>query len=81
MSPPIQARLGAAVARLRRKAGYSQESFANHLGVHRVYMGCVERGERDFRVSTLERLATALGLTTTQLVREAEKQTPNGGQK
>src|SRR2546426_8186179 len=41
--------------RLRRDAGYSQESFADKCGVHRTYMGSVERGETNISLDNLER--------------------------
>jgi len=38
----LRRRLGRAVRRLRKQAGYSQESFADRCKVHRTYMGAVE---------------------------------------
>ena len=37
--------LGETIRNRRKKFGYSQESFAHHCGVHRTYMGAIERGE------------------------------------
>ena len=37
--------LGGRIRELRRKKGFSQESFADHCGLHRTYMGGIERGE------------------------------------
>jgi len=70
----LRAKLGRAVRRLRRGAGYSQESFADKCGVHRTYMGSVERGETNISLDNLERIAKALSLTTGQLLLEAEKE-------
>lgn len=70
---PLRTRLGHAVRRLRLAAGYSQESFADHVGVHRTYMGAVERGEVNISLDNIERIAGALGLTAGRLLLEAEE--------
>jgi len=70
----LRAKLGRAVRRLRRGAGYSQESFADKCGVHRTYMGSVERGETNISLDNLERIARALNMTAGQLLVEAEKE-------
>ena len=70
---PLQRRLGQAVRRLREKGGYSQEGFADHVGVHRTYMGAVERGEQNISLANLERIAHGLGLKTWELLRVAEQ--------
>jgi len=41
----LQVALGERIRELRKKAGYSQEGFADAAGVHRTYMGTLERGE------------------------------------
>ncbi len=43
--------------------GISQEELAARAGLHRNYVGSVERGERDIGVTAAGRLARALGLT------------------
>lgn len=70
----LRAKLGRAVRRLRTDAGYSQESFADKCGVHRTYMGSVERGETNISLDNLERLAKALSMTAGQLLLEAERE-------
>ena len=65
--------LGRAVRRLRSKAGYSQEAFAHAVGLHRTYVGSVERGERNISLDNIERLAKYFGLTVSRLLGEAEK--------
>lgn len=52
--------------------GYSQESFADVVGVHRTYMGSVERGERNLSLRNLERIALALGIPLSTLLALAE---------
>ena len=53
-------RLGANLRRAREKRGWSQDELAHRCGVHRTYVGSVERGEYNVTVLTLRRLANAL---------------------
>lgn len=69
---PLRQRLGRTVRRLRLAAGYSQEAFADHVGVHRTYMGAVERGEVNISLDNIERLAGKLGMTAGQLLSSAD---------
>jgi transcriptional regulator with XRE-family HTH domain len=48
--------------------GMSQEAFADVLGVHRTYMGGLERGERNVTLRTIERLAARLGTDALDLL-------------
>lgn len=66
----LPAALGRAVRRLRVAAGFSQEAFADVVGVHRTYLGLIERGAVNVTLTTLEKLATALGLTPARLLDE-----------
>lgn len=52
--------MGVNLRRLRRQMGYSQESFGEHVGWHRTFVGAVERGERNLTLRTVERLAHQL---------------------
>ena len=70
----LQERLGRAVRRLRKAADYSQEGFADLVGVHRTYMGAVERGEVNISLQNIERIAEALELRVSKLLQEAEKE-------
>ncbi len=56
------------VVRHHRKAqGYSQESFADASGLHRTYIGAIERGERNVSIDNIARIAEALGLQIGEL--------------
>ena len=72
--PTLRTRLGRAVRRLRTAAGYSQESFADACGLHRTYMGAVERGETNISLDNIERIARGLRLSPAQLLTEAERE-------
>jgi transcriptional regulator with XRE-family HTH domain len=53
----LQRTVGRNLRVFREARGLSQEAFAEVLGVHRTYMGGVERGERNLTLRSLERLA------------------------
>lgn len=70
----LREKLGRAVRRLRSGAGYSQERFADACGVHRTYIGSVERGETNISLDNIERIARTLRLTPSRLFAEAESE-------
>ena len=65
--------MGERIRALRTKAGYSQESFADAAGVHRTYMGTLERGEANVSLSNMHKIARALGITLSELFKSVEK--------
>ena len=61
------------VLRKRREAaGLSQESLAANAGLHRNYVGLLERGKRVPSILVVEKLSTALGTTMSSLLRSVE---------
>ena len=60
MEGDLQRRFGLSLRARRHADGLSQEAFADVLGVHRTYMGGLERGERNVTLRTVERLANRL---------------------
>lgn len=70
MEGQLQKIVGRNLRRYREEHGYSQESFADHMGVHRTYMGAVERGERNLTLQTLERIADFIGVDPLDLLRD-----------
>ncbi len=65
--------LGRVIRGRRAFLGFSQEGFADKVGIHRTYMGAIERGERNMTLSNLVKLADAFGISPSQLLVEAEK--------
>lgn len=52
----------------RGQKGVSQDDFAAQCGVHRTYIGSVERAERNVTLSTLELIAKAMGVSVPDLL-------------
>jgi len=57
----------------RGATGLSQEDFADRCGLHRTYVGSIERGEKTVTIETANKLAQALGVPLSKLIAEAEK--------
>jgi len=66
----------------RHRKGYSQEDLAEHSGLHRTYIGVVERGEKNISIFNCLKIAKALGINLHELVRSSEEvfQQDNQGQ-
>lgn len=52
----------------RRRLGISQEELAEKTGLHRTYIGSIERGERNVSIDNIERIAKALGVKAADLL-------------
>jgi transcriptional regulator with XRE-family HTH domain len=63
------AALGSAVRRLRLELGYSQERLSLEAGLHRNYVGRVERGELSPTFEPLVAISRALGIEPDELMR------------
>lgn len=61
------------VRRLRRQRGMSQEQLAEAAGVHRTYVGMLERGEKNVTIYNIERIATALGVDASALLKHSDR--------
>ncbi|WP_006247201.1 helix-turn-helix domain-containing protein [Mycolicibacterium tusciae] len=70
MEGQLQRIVGHNLRRQRMEQGFSQEAFAERMGVHRTYFSSVERGERNLTLQTLEKIADFLGVDPRDLLSE-----------
>jgi transcriptional regulator with XRE-family HTH domain len=68
MEGDLQRLLGANLRAYRQSRHLSQEAFAEVVGVHRTYMGGLERGERNLTLRSVERIAARLGVDPRSLL-------------
>ena len=66
-------RFGGLVRRLRLEQGLSQERLAELSGLHRNYIGAIERAEQTPSIVSADRLAKALGTTLADVFTELER--------
>lgn len=66
--PKIVRQFGLRVAEKRNEKGISQEKLGALAGVHRTYIGMIERGEKNITIANMEKIAKALGLRLKDLV-------------
>jgi len=70
MGEEILRRLGARIRKLREQANISQEALGQISGLHRTYIGAIERGERNPSVLSLQKIAKALNVSVGALFDE-----------
>jgi transcriptional regulator with XRE-family HTH domain len=68
----VRRRLGLNLKKLREEQDFSQESFADHCGLHRTYISGIERGVRNPTVVVLDKIARALKVSVGTLLDEAK---------
>ena len=67
-----QKQFGAVVRRKRLAAALSQEALSEQAGLHRTYVGLLERGLWTPSILVAKKVAAALGMTTAELIAEVE---------
>lgn len=77
--PSLELAFGLAVRDLRERAGLSQEELGYRSDLHRTYISMLERGERLPSITTISKVARALGMKASGLVAAAEKLAPGSG--
>ncbi len=70
MKKGILIKFGDRVREERLKLGLSQEELAVKTGVHRTYIGMIERAEKNITLLNIEKIAGALKITVNQLFRK-----------
>ena len=64
--------LGSVIRKKRQELNYSQEAFADQCGVHRTYMGAIERGERNISLMNIIKVSNALNMKPSKLLELAK---------
>ena len=72
MTSTLMQRIGRAIQTRRKRAGLSQEAYADQIGMHRTYYSAIERGEKNLQVDTLERVCAGLQAPMWKVLQEAE---------
>jgi|TARA_B110000240_G_C13509007_1_gene458037 transcriptional regulator with XRE-family HTH domain len=65
----IKQKFGKRLKELRLQKGLSQEALANIAELDRTYIPSIEKGERNVSITVIEKLAKALGLSMTDLIK------------
>ena len=73
MKKNISVKFGNKVREERLKRDLSQEKFAEIIGVHRTYIGMIERAEKNITLINIEKIANALGITLSDLFKFNKK--------
>ena len=74
MTDTLPQRLGKAFRKRRQALGFSQESYADEIGMHRTYYSAIERGEKNLQLDTLERICTGLDVLIWEVFKESESE-------
>jgi transcriptional regulator with XRE-family HTH domain len=70
MEKDILVKFGGRVRAERTKLGISQEELASRAGVHRTYIGMIERAEKNITLENIEKIAKALNLKIDRLLKD-----------
>lgn len=70
MSKTTLEKFGEKVREERHRLGLSQEELASRAGVHRTYIGMIERAEKNITLANIEKIAKALDLPIGNLIIE-----------
>ena len=68
MKKTILKTFGEKIKMERLKQGLSQEELAHRAGVHRTYIGLVERAEKNITLINIEKISNALGFSISKLM-------------
>ncbi len=64
---PTRKQFGKRLRIIRKKAGLSQEELGFKAGLHRTYIGSIERAEQNISVDNIHKLAKALKVSADEL--------------
>jgi transcriptional regulator with XRE-family HTH domain len=71
----LQSTVGHNLRAYRKALGLSQEAFAEVLGIHRTYMGGIERGERNLTLKSVEKIASRIDVEPLSLLESSDAAT------
>ncbi|MGB2300245.1 MAG: helix-turn-helix domain-containing protein [Flavobacteriaceae bacterium] len=63
----ILVQFGKRVRKLRKEKGFSQEELAHRAGLHRTYIGMIERAEKNITLVNIEKIAESLDTKINEL--------------
>ncbi len=70
MASQILIQFGEAVRARRIAEKLSQEDFAEIVGVHRTYVGMIERAEKNITLCNIEKIAKAFNISISELFKD-----------
>jgi transcriptional regulator with XRE-family HTH domain len=73
MNKKLSLKFGDAIRELRKGRNLSQEELAEQAGVHRTYIGMIERGEKNITLENIQKLAKALNIPMKSIFEKLEK--------
>ena len=65
----ISVKFGEKLREIRIQKGFSQESLAHEAGVHRTYIGMIERAEKNITLVNIEKIAKTLQVDIIELLK------------
>jgi transcriptional regulator with XRE-family HTH domain len=63
----IRIKFGKRIQQIRKDKGFTQESLADSIGIHRTYIGIIERGEQSISLDNVYRISKALKISLCDL--------------
>lgn len=69
MKKELLTKFGDSVKEIRTKKGLSQEELASLSGVHRTYIGMIERAEKNITLENIKKIALGLGVSIEELMK------------
>ena len=70
MKKELLIKFGEKVRATRLEQGLSQEDLADKAGVHRTYIGMIERAEKNITLENIKKIAVALGIRVKDLTKD-----------
>ncbi|OGD81474.1 transcriptional regulator [Candidatus Collierbacteria bacterium RIFOXYD1_FULL_40_9] len=65
---PTRRKLGNKIRKVRKQQNISQEELGFRAGIHRTYVGSIERGEQNVSIDNIHKLARALKVSVSELL-------------